>query len=380
MVGGSRLWSAVAGQGKRRLRRGAQCGFVRVGPMKTVPWVVAAAALSAVMTVGCGGTHHAMTTGQTVAPSTPSGTGPSTSSATTSSAQVPNPFRIVARYSASSLGLNHPANLAIGPDGNLYVPDVSQRITVISPQGKVLRRWGRPGNGPGEFDFVKREPSSSGVAAGIAVGADGRVYVGDSGNSRVEVFSPTGAFIRQFGSFANTRGQIYFLIYLAVDQNGNVYVADDQKQTLLKFSPSGTFEWSIGGISGSDPDLVGHFHISSSSIDAHGRLLVANDDAARILYIDDSGHKLDAFGSPGAFSQGPCDVTVDTNGDTFVGSCQEPLLPPHYTEVFDRTHHLVGEWYPSPFGWAPRFGPRGEVFVLGEDGSILRLRLALSAT
>jgi hypothetical protein len=71
---------------------------------------------------------------------------------------------------------------------------------------------------------------------------------------------------------------------------------------------------------------------------------------------------------------------VDANGDTFVGSCQERLLSPHYAEVFDRTHHLIGEWYPSPIGFSPQFGPHREVFSIGEDGSILRLTVALPAT
>jgi sugar lactone lactonase YvrE len=333
--------------------------------MRTVAWVVAAAALSGVMTAGCGGAGHAGTTGHSVEASA--------ASVSASARQVPNPFRIITRYSASSLRLNSPADLAIGPDGNLYITDASQRVTVVSPLGRVLRRWGRPGKGPGEFDFV----GTPGVVAPIAVGVDGRVYVGDSGTSRVEVFTPRGAFIRQFGSSGYGKGKIELLHYLAVDRDGYVYVADDQIGTLLKFSPSGRFQWSIGGASAADPDLVGHFHFSSSSIDSHGRLLVANDSPERILYIDDGGHKVDAFGSPSAFKQGACDVTVDANGDTFVGSCQDPLQSPHYTEVFDRTHGLLGEWHPSPFGTAPRFGPRGEVFALGENGSILRLRVTL---
>jgi hypothetical protein len=293
-------------------------------------------------------------------------------------ARVPNPFRIIARYSASSLGLAGAANLAIGPDGNLYITDASQRVTVVSPQGKVLRRWGRPGTGPGEFDFVPHEPGAPEVSAAIAVGRDGRVYVDDSGNRRVEVFSATGRFIRQFGRFGRRKGQILFSNYLAVDASGDVYVADDQQGTLSKYSPTGAVEWMIGGTTATDPDLLGHFHFSSSSIDAQGRLVVANDNPARILYVDPGGRKVDAFGAPHRFRDGACDATVDPNGDTFVGSCQEPLGSPHYTEVFDRTHHLIGDWHPSPFGWAPRFGPHGEVFVLGEDGSILRLRVALS--
>jgi hypothetical protein len=302
---------------------------------------------------------------------------PSAKRATTSAARPSNPFTIVARYSAASLGLNRPANLAIGPDGNLYVTDAAQHVTVISAEGKVLRRWGRPGKGPGEFNFVSREPGGRGVAAGIAVGADGRVYVDDSGNARVEVFSSTGRFIREFGRFRSGRGQILFSIYLAVDTSGNVYLADDQKEMLSKYSPTGVIEWTIGGAAATDPDLVGHFHFSSSSIDPHGRLVMANDDAQRVLYISPTGHKVDAFGAPGEFRGGACDATVDGNGDTFVGSCQEPLLSPHYAEVFNRTHHLIGEWYPSPMGFSPQFGPHGEVFTLGEHGSILRLNVAL---
>ena len=302
----------------------------------------------------------------------------STSSATSSAARVPNPFRVIARYSASSLGLRGPANLAIGPDGNLYIPDASQRVTVVSPQGRVLRRWGRPGKGPGELDFVKHQPGVPQVSAGIAVGADGRVYVDDSGNARVEVFSPTGTFIRQFGGHGYGRRQILFSNYLAADGQGDVYLADDQKKTTSKYSPTGALDWVIGGASATDPDLIGHFHISSSSIDPHARLLIANDDRSRILYIDGSGHKVDAFGSLRDFKDGPCDVTVDAADNTYVNSCQEPLQSPHYTEVFDRTHRLIGKWYPSPFAFSPRFGPRGEVLALGEDGSILRLRIALA--
>jgi DNA-binding beta-propeller fold protein YncE len=296
----------------------------------------------------------------------------------TAPATPSNPFRVSARYSASSLGLQRPANLAIGPDGNLYIPDASQRITVVSPQGKVLRRWGRPGSGPGEFDFLKHQPGAPQVSAGIAVGADGRVYVDDSGNARVEVFSPTGRFIRQFGSHGHGRRQILFSNYVAADARGAVYLVDDQKETVSKYSPSGVLDWVIGGASATGPDLIGHFHISSSSIDSHGRLLMANDDHNRILYIDSSGHEVEAFGSYWDFIDGPCDVTVDSAGNTYVNSCQEPLQSPHYTEVFDPAHRLIGKWYPSPFAFSPRFGPRGEVFALGEDGSVLRLRVARS--
>src|SRR6266571_7791907 len=124
---------------------------------------------------------------------------------------LPNPFTITAGYSAKSLGLDHPDALAAGPDANLYVTDLSQRVTVISPAGKVLRRWGKTGTGPGEFKFITNDPTApTDVAGRIAVGRNGMVYVSDSGNDRVQVFTPQGRFIRQIGSYGSGKGQFFF--------------------------------------------------------------------------------------------------------------------------------------------------------------------------
>ena len=245
--------------------------------------LAAAAVVAGVAVLGAGCAANA---------AAPAGGHPSAAAA--ASPALPNPFTITARYSAKSLGLDHPDALAVGPDGNLYVTDLSQRVTVISPGGKVLRRWGKPGTGPGEFKFIANDPTApTDVAGRIAVGRNGMVYVSDSGNDRVQVFTPQGRFIRQFGSYGSGKGQFFFPADLAVDGSGNVYVADDQSQTLAKFSPAGKVIWQIGGSASSDPDLLGHQHLAS--IDAHGRLVTVNDDQGRVLYVDPSGHKVDAF-------------------------------------------------------------------------------------
>jgi DNA-binding beta-propeller fold protein YncE len=289
----------------------------------------------------------------------------------------PSPFTIEARHTAKSLGLQDPANLAIGPDGNLYVTDALQRVNVLSPDGKVLRRWGSAGNGPGQFHFVPHDAGARGVSASIAVGSDGRVYVIDSGNARIEVFTASGRFVRSFGGFGNGTGQFLSPQFLTADGAGNVYVADDVRQTLTKYSATGAVQWQVGDNAG-DTELAGHFHVSGSSIDAHGRIVLANDDRSRVVYLDARGNKVDHFGSAGEFPQGSCDVSIDPAGYVFVNSCAEPLDSPHYTQVFDRSHHLVGAWSPSPLGWAPRFGAHGAIFTLADDGSILRLRLNVS--
>jgi hypothetical protein len=330
--------------------------------------LAAAAVVAGVMVLGAGCAADA---------AAPAGGHPSAAAA--GSPALPNPFTITAGYSAKSLGLDHPGALAIAPDGNLYVTDLSQRVTVISPGGEVLRRWGKPGTGPGEFKFIAGDPTTpTEVAGSIAVGRTGMVYVSDSGNTRVQVFTPQGRFIRQFGSYGSGKGQFFFPGPLVVDGSGNVYVGDDQNRTLAKFSPAGKVIWRIGGSASSDPDLLGHQN--PTSIDVHGRLVVVNDDQGRVLYVNLSGRKVDAF-SPDSSSFGGhmCEVTVDTAGDTYVSGCNPGFTQP--TLVYDRAHRLVARWPGTKYTLlrSPAFGPNGEVFALATDGSILRLRITLPA-
>jgi hypothetical protein len=355
-----------------------------------------ALAVLVVLSAGCSGTTATSHGHDTPSPA---------SSATTKSHLLPNPFEIIARYSAASLGLKRlkgcergggggcTEELAIGPDGNLYVTDsVTATVTVVSPDGTVLRRWGRPGSRPGQFLFVtKATQDPNDVAASIAVGPDGKVYVSDSGNARVQVFTPAGAFIRQVGSFGSGNGQFKLPYDLVVDTRNNLYVTDNNLNTVSKFSPAGQFLWQIGGNTAADPELTGEFHLAS--VDSHGRIVTTSDVEEAILYLDASGHKVDSFHTTGDFPVpmvGPCNVTVDSAGYTFVTSCGSVYTTPYgcgprtsvpcryqFELVYDRAHRLVGAWYDSPFVLSPRFGPHGEIFTLGDDGSILKLKVVL---
>ena len=88
---------------------------------------------------------------------------------------------------APDMPFNMPTKAVLAPSGDIFVSDGygQSRIHRFSPKGELLRSWGAPGTGPGEFDT----PHS------IWVDRRGRVLVADRGNNRVQVFDADGAYL-----------------------------------------------------------------------------------------------------------------------------------------------------------------------------------------
>ena len=76
---------------------------------------------------------------------------------------------------------NHPADICVAPSGELFVADGYGNSSVhrFAPGGDYITSFGSPGNGPGEFL----------VPHAVRVSNDGRVYVADRENNRVQVFT-----------------------------------------------------------------------------------------------------------------------------------------------------------------------------------------------
>lgn len=86
---------------------------------------------------------------------------------------------------------NKPTKIAPAPSGDLYVSDGyrNSRVHRFSGDGRLLASWGTPGKvAPGEFHL----PHS------VWVDAQGLVYVCDRENSRIQIFSPAGEYLRMW--------------------------------------------------------------------------------------------------------------------------------------------------------------------------------------
>jgi hypothetical protein len=169
---------------------------------------------------------------------------------------------------------NRPTNVAVAPNGDLYVSDGygNARVHRFSPTGRLLASWGEPGTGPGQFMLPH----------GIAVDATGNVFVCDRESDRIQVFTAEGRFVREI-----IEVQRPTQIVLA---NGLMYVSElgwragqrsfrhgqierDLPSRVTVLDASGVVVTRIGG---PDPCAPGSFCAAHGlAVDSHGDLYVA---------------------------------------------------------------------------------------------------------
>jgi hypothetical protein len=91
---------------------------------------------------------------------------------------------------ADATHFNLPTDVAFSPNGDIYVSDGygNARVVKYSAQGKYLLEWGKRGTGPGEF----------GLPHNLVVDRQGRVYVTDRDNQRIQVFDAQGKFLDEW--------------------------------------------------------------------------------------------------------------------------------------------------------------------------------------
>lgn len=114
---------------------------------------------------------------------------------------------------SDSLHFDKPSDVAVAPDGSLFVTDGygNSRVIKLSKEGKYLFEWGKKGTGPGEFDI----PHS------VSLDSEVNVYVADRDNNRIQKFDPDGKFLLDWCN--NEANKLYALSV----SNDKVFAVDD---------------------------------------------------------------------------------------------------------------------------------------------------------
>ena len=109
----------------------------------------------------------------------------------------------------------------------------------------------------------------------ITPAADGRLYVVDGGNFRVQIFSADGQYVGSFGSIGVTRGQFSRPKGIDTDPDGNIYVTDSAFGNFQIFSPAGELLLFIGTRSES-PEPAKYMLPAGIAVDEDGRVYMVD--------------------------------------------------------------------------------------------------------
>jgi DNA-binding beta-propeller fold protein YncE len=165
-------------------------------------------------------------------------------------------------------------DVVIDRAGNFYVAEYGEndRIQVFSPEGKWLREWGGHGYEPGQF----LRPRA------LAIDEQDRIYVADSCSHRIQVFDTSGKLLRLWGKRGTAPGEMSYPYDISLGPDGNLYVCEYGNSRVQKFTKEGR---SLG--------------IWGSPGRGHGQLnnpwALAVDGEGAVSVVDSNNHRVQRF-------------------------------------------------------------------------------------
>jgi sugar lactone lactonase YvrE len=228
---------------------------------------------------------------------------------------------------AVSAELQHPQDLVVDVNGNLYVSDSwNYRVRKITAQGIISTV---AGNGQHPYPAQDNERAAGtdqplNLPAGLAVDAKGNLYISDSGADRVFVVDPDGTIstyagtgtigVIQDGSPA-TATPIQFPTGLALDGLGDLIIASESG--TLEVEPSGTLSF----ISSGENVYYGAVGFNQNSLYVAYRnsiYAVANPSAPPIAGAWQTGDSGDGGPATQALFYYPAAIAVDKNSNLYI--------------------------------------------------------------
>ena len=238
-----------------------------------------------------------------------------------------------------------PTSIALDSAQNVYISDDwLNRISIFDKEGVFLYKWGVAGSGDGELN----KPS------GIKFDGEDNLYVVDSSNNRVQKFTKEGRFLATWGEEGSGEGQFNLPWGLALDNRGDVYVADWRNHRVQKFTPDGQFLAAFG-----KPGTgVGEFnHPTAVAVDKDGDIYVTDWGNDRIQVLTPEGRHITTFNGDAGLSKWGSEK-LDVNPDMM------------------RQRSLIRDFEPERLLWRPKalaIDGKGRIIIV--DSNRYRLQV-----
>ena len=159
--------------------------------------------------------------------------------------------------------------------------------------GNVIKSTGRLGCGRGEFNYPN----------GVRLSKDDEIFVCDSSNHRIQVFSKNLDLIRVFGGKGTDKGYFRSPDDLDFDEKGNIYVAEQENHRIQVLTPQGRHIDYIG---------TGVLDSPISPAVYHNMVYVTDSSQCQVSVFRTSGKFVTSFGEDQLIR--PECIAIDNNG------------------------------------------------------------------
>ncbi len=250
-------------------------------------------------------------------------------------------------YGPQNAPMAGPLGVAVAPDGRVFVADSSNhRIQVFNAQGDPVTRFGKLGQGKGEFNYptglivrgqrlyvadfkngriqvLGLDGKPQGVIpdaakhkdlafAPLAMAEDraGNMYVVTVGHE-VLVFDKDDRFVKRFAKGGSKDGELAYPNAVAVDSKGRIWVADSNNGRVQMFSPEGRYVKQFGGM----------LTPRGIAVDGRDRVFIVDTLQHKVFVVDSEGKELFTFGDRGV-EEGqfnfPNNIAVGPDGKFYI--------------------------------------------------------------
>ena len=219
-------------------------------------------------------------------------------------------------YGSLSGKMHKPINMTIDKDGYKYITDTIRSVVLVYDKNNKFVRLIGDGNAFKPSDVVSVE---------------NKLYVTDLRNHQIHVIDKkTGDIVRSFGKAGSKNGELFYPTNLAVGINGNIFVSETGNFRVQEFSPYGDYIRTYGKVGTG----LGNFaRPKGIDIDKQGRMHVVDAAFENVQVIDKSGKLLMFYGEPGGDKHNinlPTDVTIDYDNVKYFKKYADPKFEIEY--------------------------------------------------